>query len=682
MRGHYTSTAIAAVAGIMLASPASAEWTFQYSDDEDGASATVGGATGGTVFSLGCSAEDPGVMDFVIGLVPSARTGPEEVTLTIAVGRDEFTLTSAPIVWDESFVPMVSNVPWEGELQDEIRASLRSGSSVTLSGEGLRTTIFDLRGSSAALRELESACAALWSTQAPAERDEPDREPPVAAGRGGNWETMETDQGGAITLTRQEDGTIFAVECGGSVLPDNMQIAMLVDGTETETTPVTLEYSIDDEPFTANANILPQGGGIVVVGTQYPYDDLVRRELFDLLRGASTVTMEGGPGYDGASFSVVGADAAMDELEAMCVSLGHIADPADDRSPDRAPEPVVAGRSGADWEFMADNESALAVTYADGGRALGLECVDGLVENHMQIAVIVQGTEDGSGGADTFTFSIDGEEYTANADFFPQEDGETVLMSTQYNYNGAFRDLILDGFREGSTFTLSPGDRYEGFSFDLSESRAAVNDVESACIRLGFLEAADDSGDADAPPPPERERDAPPTTRDDTGDWVLDVVEDSAIIMVEGDDRRAFGLNCVQNDPGIMRIFTYIRGGLLVPNSTELSFEFDGNGYTANADTVRDEGGIVGFIARYDYDDTFRENIFGDLTSAQEASVASPVAREDYTFEVAGAEGMLPQLDAACADLWGTEPTLAGAVAAPAPSTGDGTKQSESNVVP
>ena len=679
MKGRYTSTAMIAAAGVLMATPALAQWTFQIGDS-GGASATIGGDDDISVFSLGCSPDEPDIMDFVVALPPSVSEGPDDLTLTITIGGDDFTLTTSPIIWDEGFVPMISTVPWEGDLQDQIRARLRSGSRVTIAGEGLETTTFSLRGSSAALRELESTCLEFFAnpTTAPTDDDGDDDGGGLVAGRAeGDWEILETDEGGGLTFLSQANGTIFALECGGPVMADHIQLAMLVPGTETETTPVQIEYLIDDEPFTANASILPQGEGDVIIGTQYPYNELIRDEVLGPMRQASTVTLEGGEGFEGATFELPGIAGAVDEVVALCLELGHIsaAGENEDDAPDRPP--VVAGREDeGDWEFSANSEDAFILTRAGGNRVLGLECIPELVENHLQIAVIVRGSETGE-TVDTFTFEIDGERYTANAEFFPQDDGETILMSTQYAYNDAFRDLILDGFRNGSTFELIGGARYEGFEFDISRSGSAVDDVEAACIRLGYLTpAADDGGDT--APPRDTDRDDTPVAREE-GNWVLDVEDDSALVLVEAEDGRAFGLNCVDNDPGVMRIFAYIRGGLLVPNDAELNFSFDGSSYTGTAETVRDEGDIVGFIARYEYDDPFRENILGDLSSAREAAVGSPVAREDYTFDVAGVEPFLPRLDAACADLWGTEPILGGAADTPPARSPDGGRTKGSN---
>ena len=680
MKGRYTSTAMVAAAGVILAGPAWAQWDFQIGDS-GAASAAVASDDGNTVFSLGCAPGEPNQMDFVISMTPSAPEGPTELTLTIAIGGDEFTLTANPLLWDEGFVPMLSVVPWEGELQDEIRARLRSGSRVRLSGDGLRTETFTLRGSSAALRELESTCLEFWETQSPSDGGATGDDAPVADGGAIQWAVEETDEGGAIAYARQPNGRVFAVECGGSVLPDHMQLAILTDGSAEETTPVELDFDIDGEAFTANANVLPQDGDVVVLGTQYEYLPLVREELFGRLRDAATVTVEGGAQFEGGAFAVAGADAAMDDLEQMCVSLGHItldAEGDDDPAPSDG-GPVSAGRTDSDWEFSADRESALAVTRSGDGRAFGLECVEGLAENHLQLAVVVYGSEDGT-GADTFTFAIDGEEYTANADFFPQDDGETVLMSTQYNYNPAFRDLILDGIRNGSTFELLPGERYEGYSFGLSDARSAVNDVESACIRLGFLTAAEESGDAPTAPD-EPSRDAPPpATREGTGEWVLEADAEIALALVETDDERAFGFNCADNDPGVMRIFAYLRAGRLVPSETDLTLSFrggDGDSYTGSAETVRDETDIVGFVARYTYDDGCRNNILGEVRESTEVTASSPVAREDYTFDITGAEQILVELDQACAEVWGTEPLVERTPTAPDQGPSGGTKASE-----
>lgn len=145
----------------LAAGPAAAEWQFRWAGTSAGVWTTN---DDGTSLALSCDRRHEARMRVEYTVAPTEAATGEALTAVFEVDGET---TDVPV---EAYVPsggrlqiMRSDVGFEVPEILALRAQLSGGNRVSLPAqEAYEAVSFNLRGSSAALRQLEEACAQIW----------------------------------------------------------------------------------------------------------------------------------------------------------------------------------------------------------------------------------------------------------------------------------------------------------------------------------------------------------------------------------------------------------------------------------------------------------------------------------------------------------------------------------------
>ncbi|MEJ6389506.1 hypothetical protein [Gymnodinialimonas ulvae] len=157
MRIGFLCFAVCALA----AGPAAAEWQFRWAGTSAGVWTTN---ADGTSLALSCDRRRDGRMRVEYTVAPTANATGDATGAVFEIGG---AVTEVQV---EAYVPsggrlqiMRSDLAYDDPEIVALRAQLSGGNRVSLPAQAaFEAASFDLRGSGAALRQLEEACAQIW----------------------------------------------------------------------------------------------------------------------------------------------------------------------------------------------------------------------------------------------------------------------------------------------------------------------------------------------------------------------------------------------------------------------------------------------------------------------------------------------------------------------------------------
>lgn len=146
---------------MLVAAPAAAEWRFRWGGTSAGVWITN---DDGTSLALSCDRRSEGRMRVEYTVMPTdAATGDAGVAVFNIGGQTTEVAVEAYVPSGGRLQIMRSDLPYADPEIETLRNQISGGNAVSLSAQpDYEAVSFSLRGSSAALRRMDGACAQIW----------------------------------------------------------------------------------------------------------------------------------------------------------------------------------------------------------------------------------------------------------------------------------------------------------------------------------------------------------------------------------------------------------------------------------------------------------------------------------------------------------------------------------------